>query len=932
MSCHRAFPHRRWGDRGYRRLGFVILALITGLGCWILQGNPASSRQSPTLVGHEPVASISVLAQAPSLQASYALYEAGRLDEAASLLAEVLATYRAGGDRLREAVALSNLALVEGQQGDWPQAHQHIEQSINLLQGREIRDQRRSRILAQSLTIQGQLHLAQGHENEAFIAFESATNLYQQAGDGAQTVRSQIKQAQALQANGFYRRAIDEILAPLGQQLGTQPDSLLKAESLHSLGEALLVARSSQQAEDTLKTSLAVLRAIDGSAGLSAADQARLPVVRAAVYMSLGNTVRSHQDDETANEAANEVALHYYQLAGQSGSDANRLRADLNQLSLLVEMGHLREAALLWPTLLPQFDQPATSRDGLYARLNFANSLINLGPDHQGPDWSTLEAFLSETHLQAQDLGDRRSDAYVLGTQGTVAFKQRQLGRAATITEQALAISASVNATDILYRWYEQLGQILEAQDNLPGAIKAYQGAIGSLSQLRTDLLAGNPDLLFSFQQSVEPIHRKLVSLLLTEYEQESANKASGAGAASLDNARQVLESLQQQELNNYLRAACLDLAEVQIDQIAQAQSTAVIYPIILPDRLATIVSYPGQTQIAAKGADGKAISSTHEVLELYPTTVPENTVDETLRDLRRDLINRISLGYRSSAAQVYDWLIRPIEPDLEANGIDTLVFVLDGGLRNVPMAALFDGEKFLIEKYSLALTPGLQLLAPKPLQDQTLSTLTFGLSEAVKVAIPNSDRVVNFSPLPNVPAEIERISSLIPKTNVLLNEEFTPDSFQTALANNSATVVHLATHGQFSSNSNETFIVAWNGETITIDDLTISLEATASNQDADVELLVLSACETAAGDDRAALGLAGIAVRAGARSTLASLWQVDDVATSQLMGSFYEALATQRVTKAQALQAAQVSILNTPRYRRHPYFWAPFVMVGNWL
>ncbi|MGD1905023.1 MAG: CHAT domain-containing protein [Leptolyngbyaceae cyanobacterium] len=924
MSC-RAIPNLRWAYR-YRRLGLVILALITGLGCWILQGNPALSRQHPEAVGQAPIATVSVLAQAPSLQASYDLYEAGRLEEAASLLAEALATYRAGGDRLREAVALSNLALVEGQQGDWSQAYQHIDQSISVLQGREITDPRRPRILAQTFTIQGQLHLAQGHENEALASFESATDLYQQEGDAAQTVRSKINQAQALQANGFYRRAIREILNPLKQQLSAQPDSLLKAEGLHSLGEALLVAGSTQQAEDTLNNSLAVLSAIDGAALLPAGDQARLPIVRAAVYMSLGNTVRSRQDAE--------AALNYYQLAGQAGSEANRLRADLNQLSLLVETEQFGQAANLWPSLWPQVSQPATSRDGLYTRLNFANSLINLGPGQRGPDWAALDTFLTETHLQAQALGDRRSDAYVLGTQGTVALKQTHLGRAKTLTEQALVLSASVNATDIIYRWHEQLGQILEVQGDLFGAINAYQTAVNSLKRLRTDLLAVNPDLQFSFQQSVDPIHRKLVNLLLEAYEQEEANKASGAGSANLDAARQVLESLQQEELNNYLRAACLDLEEVQIDQIAQAQSTAVIYPIILPDRLATIVSYPGQTQVATKGAEGKAISATNEVLELYPINVPEGTVDETLRQLRRDLTNRISLGFQRSAIQVYDWLIRPIEADLEANGIDTLVFVLDGGLRNVPMAALFDeeAEKFLIEKYSLALTPGLQLLAPKPLQDQTLSTLTFGLSEAVRVAIPNSDRIVRFSPLPNVPREIEQISSLIPKTNVLLNEEFTPGSFQTALANNSATVVHLATHGQFSSDPNETFIVTWEGETITIDDLTVSLEAVADRQDADVELLVLSACETATGDDRAALGLAGIAVRAGARSTLASLWQVDDVATSQLMGNFYEELATKRVTKAQALRAAQLSILNNPRYRRHPYYWAPFVMVGNWL
>ncbi|MDA0865212.1 MAG: tetratricopeptide repeat protein, partial [Cyanobacteria bacterium] len=406
---YRNTTHRRWGDRGYRRIGLGLLTLITLMGCWLLQGKPSFSAQHPSTGA--AVAPITVLAQSPSLQASYDLYEAGQLDEAASLLQDALGTYRAGGDRLREAVALSNLALVEGQQGGWSQAHQHIDQAITLLQGRSISDRRRPRILAQTFTIQGQLHLAQGNENEALGAFEAATTLYQGEGDTAQTVRSQINQAQALQANGFYRRAIREILAPLAQQLGSQPDSLIKAEGLHSLGEALLVAGSTQQAEDALNSSLFVLNTLERSTDLSGEDQVRLPIVKAAVYMSLGNTVRSRQETE--------AALSYYQLAGQAGSEANRLRADLNQLSLLVDTERFGQAASLWPRLWPQVDQPATSRDGLYARLNFANSLINLGPEHRGPDWSTLDAFLTETHLQAQALGDRRSDAYVLGTQGT---------------------------------------------------------------------------------------------------------------------------------------------------------------------------------------------------------------------------------------------------------------------------------------------------------------------------------------------------------------------------------------------------------------------------------------------------------------------------------------------------------------------------------
>jgi CHAT domain-containing protein len=234
-------------------------------------------------------------------------------------------------------------------------------------------------------------------------------------------------------------------------------------------------------------------------------------------------------------------------------------------------------------------------------------------------------------------------------------------------------------------------------------------------------------------------------------------------------------------------------------------------------------------------------------------------------------------------------------------------------------MAALHDGQQYLVEKYSVAVTPGLQLLEPRPLARERIKVLVGGLSEARQ----------GFLALPGVEAEVKQIESEIP-TQVLLNQQFTSTALQDQIKAVAFPVVHLATHGQFSSNADNTFILAWD-ERINVKQLGGLLQARAHNERRPIELLVLSACQTAAGDNRAALGLAGVAVRSGARSTLATLWPVDDQSTSSFMVGFYQALAQSKLTKAQALRDAQLALLKQPEFR-HPFYWAPFVLVGNWL
>jgi CHAT domain-containing protein len=250
--------------------------------------------------------------------------------------------------------------------------------------------------------------------------------------------------------------------------------------------------------------------------------------------------------------------------------------------------------------------------------------------------------------------------------------------------------------------------------------------------------------------------------------------------------------------------------------------------------------------------------------------------------------------------------------------------------LQRVPIAALYDGEKYLIEKYSVALVPSLQLISPQKLQRKQLKVLAAGVSEQVKI------QGEFFAALVNVPKELEQIKQTFPDSQKLLNQEFTAKTIQKKLKLNFP-VVHLATHGLFSSNPQRNFIITGDGQSISIEELSNLLKETGTT----VELLVLSACETATGDERAVLGLAGMAVRSGARSTLATLWPVGDTSTALFMGQFYQKLKQPGSKQIDAFRTAQLSLLESlklnppfPELQNlppHPYYWAPYVLVGNW-
>lgn len=822
-------------------------------------------------------------------------YEASQFAAAVTVWQQTASAFKADGDVLNQAMALSNLSLTYQQLGQWPQATQAITESLNLLgfqsQGMQTKPSKDAskehlKILAQSLGIQGRLELSQGQAEKALKTWQQAASIYAQIGDEAGVISSQIYQAQVLQSQGLYRRAL-QTLQQVQSSLNAQNDSAVKATGLRSLGNALRLVGNLDESRKVLEQSLAVAKSSQSSQDTG------------ATQLSLGNIAKAQQDTQ--------AALAYYQEASKSSSKITKIQAQLNQLSLLLETQQDSVASGLWPQIQSQLSDMPSSRAAVEARINLAGNLLKLGSRKWGsgskedstPTPQDVAQLLATAVQEAKSLGDRRVHSYALGQMGRLYEVTQQHSEAIDLTQQALLLAQSLNAPDIAYRWQWQLGRLLKVQGENKGAIAAYETAVKTLQSLRSDLVAINPDVQFSFRESVEPVYRELVDLLL------QSQGTSQPSQENLQKARQTIEALQLAELDDFFREACLTAKPEEIDRMVdqQALTAAVIYPIILKDRLDIILKLPNQA------------------LRHYTTPIPQNDVENALEKLRRQLTQPHTLKeVKSLSQQVYSWLIKPALADLAGSDIKTLVFVLDGSLRNIPMAALYDGKQYLVENYSVALAPGLQLIDPKPLTRRPLKALVAGVTE------PRH----GFSALPNVKNELDEIHSEV-TGQVLFNQQFTSQALQNQIHSLPFPVVHLATHGQFSSKPEKTFIIAWDSP-ILVKDLSNFLQSRDQTQPNNaIELLVLSACQTATGDKRAALGLAGVAVRAGARSTLASLWSVNDESTALVMIQFYQELTNNQLTKAEALRQAQLALLKNPSYR-HPMFWAPYVLLGNWL
>lgn len=586
-------------------------------------------------------------------------------------------------------------------------------------------------------------------------------------------------------------------------------------------------------------------------------------------------------------------------------SAAAAVQAKLPSLEVRALINAARSMAKTQPTRAAQLrgraasQLPSLSESAVQAQL-----WVNLGEQESSETPLTPQARVRAakwlyTGLEvANQLGDEAVAAHALLALSALYQAENRSSEALELADRALARGRAAKETGTLYRLEAQRAQLLQDTGKPQDAIAGYRRAIEALKPLRHRRPWAGELNSSSFDEATRPLYESLIGLLL---DQSRLTSDPAAHQALLRQARDILEAFKAAELRDYFEDDCVEALQSRLASIESVSSeAAILYPVSLSDRLVVLTTWPS----------GEIVQ--HEV------SVTRSALAQEASLLRQRVEQAGTRRYLPHAQKLYDWLVRPIEPELQKHKVETLVFVPSGALLTVPMAVLHDGEKFLVDRYALGLTPGLELTDPRPFNRESPQALLAGLSEAVE----------GFPPLPNVVEEIDQVHAIL-GGDVLLNAAFRREDLREQLAEETYGVVHLATHAVFSSTDEGAYLLTADGR--------LSMQALARDigtfrfRKQPLELLTLSACDTAQGNERAALGLSGVAIQAGARSALGSLWSVNDPATATLVGIFYRALLEPGVSRAQALARAQ-RVLKTDFRYSHPAYWAPFQMIGSWL
>lgn len=495
---------------------------------------------------------------------------------------------------------------------------------------------------------------------------------------------------------------------------------------------------------------------------------------------------------------------------------------------------------------------------------------------------SQPKSLLEQALSISRSLGNTRLEALSLLEISKYYKEAGFYEQAITAATDSQRLAQEVFAEEVIYEASSVKAKIYQLNGNKDEALESYGRATRSLDVVRRNLLDVNQEVQLEFREQIEPFYRDYLALLLERGDRQS-----------LETALEVVDRLKLAQLENYFGSPCAEITDsVEPQEILARTNTALITTIILPERSYAVFSSPNG-QIS------------HHSIE-----VSQEEIEQTIQSWRFEILNFDSEQRDVIGQKLYGWFVAPFSTQIEKLEPETLIFNNDGLLRNVPMAALYDGERYLVETVALGNTLGLAL---QPIQDDRpqLDPLLFGVS----VPRDQDDEVII-----NVEQEIEAIHQLL-GGRVFLNSEFTKEAFTYYLGQNYP-LLHLGTHGVFGGTADTSYLLAYD-EPISLNQLESLLRST------NLELLVLSACETASGNERAVLGMAGVVVRNNVESAVGSLWRIPDTpATVEIIVSFYEGYS-QGMTIAEALRQAQVEQINNPV--SSVSLWSSIVLLGRW-
>lgn len=676
--------------------------------------------------------------------------------------------------------------------------------------------------------------------------------------------------ANAYKATGRYKKAwsvLSEHLPLIENSSDTNQKALLFSE----LGDIYLILGDMKRAAEYLE------KAVD--AGRSADN----PHILGITLNNMGNFFAADRDDYGAVSSYQESLELAQNPSLKSVALLNLLRISIQRDD---EVEHIADEARIQIDSLPESYEKAAYLISLSLLLS-----------ESGDQPEKCYELLDRAKRIAENLQDTRTASYAYGYIGELYRNAARYAEALHQTRRAVFYAQQADSPEILYRWQWQLGKIFSVMNNTEKSLEAYHQAIETLNPIRLEFFTGYRDKKEVFYEKIKPVYMELAELLL---EESAGIKDEKRREEKLREARDIMELLKIAELQDFFQDDCISRIQSDTQTMNRTpQSTALIYPISLPDHLGLLLTLPNSMKLIKVSANPKEIREWAERFR------------NCLQNLSK--IDRQILFY---AQPLYDWLIRPLESELSAQEIDTLIIAPDAGLRLIPFSALHDGEHFLIEKYAVVTVPAISLTDVSDAARVHIRVLFNGLSEE---ATP---------PLPGVKKLSENIREITNGGRFLIDEDFTLDNIRQEFSSADYSSVVMATHGIFGGSPQETYLQTSDGR-LTMDDLE-SLIRSGSIQGRTPELLTLNACQTAMGDERAALGLGGIAVKAGVKSVLATLWSVTDKSAALAVTEFYRNLMA-GMSKAKALQAAQKKMIAEGTYR-HPAYWAPFLLIGNWM
>lgn len=752
---------------------------------------------------------------------------------------------------------------------------------------------------------------------------------------------------------GKYRQALLEFDQTLSDAKARK-DVAQEAEIHGAAGYTYYLMRRADAAEKELDLALEMSGKL-GDAGL----EGRLRAYRGLFFAQSEDTIpKAREEFERSLSLArdsHDTVMEYaasLQLSRLESSPAKRLEK-LQTLASTVMSAAMQE------------------RSRVNLLLNIADQLKHLQDDGPNPaldpEIRQLGHAVAEKSVRlAEKNGWSRAQSQMEGYEAEWYGQDGKIEQAIATALAAVQHAGNANAPDLAMKWESDLGRLLARQGQNDQAIEAYRRAVFHVSEIRNDIPVTYQNGKSSYTETLEPIYRGLADLLMREAARASESEEEHGLLLETIN---TLEKLKQSEMEDYFNDRCaLESAVASHESPPQGQpktgsvssslgratgKTAILYPIIFADRMEVLLVNNGQ---------------------IHHKTVPVSREQVTQAALALSKMLRKGGSYRqilNGSRQLYQWVLEPMEPQLRAAGVNNLIYIPDGKLRLAPLAVLYDGQRFAAENFSVMTNSGLQfsqahgdvtangkaLLAGLSLPDgpsleQIPNELLYGESSndshsrgldgekmkttrqadaaeinALKSAPNFREKAAKMLALPGVAEEIRALEDKLPN-KTLLNQTFTSNNLEDGIQSGDFALLHISSHGYFGHSALNSFILTYD-KALGVSEVERIMRL-KPGQGHHIDLVTFSACQTAAGDDRAPLGFSGIAIKANARNALGSLWPIDDKATKHFMKEYYTALAAANGNSAKALQEAQKAMIAF-KSMSHPSYWAAFVLAGAW-